>query len=482
MKDNIIIIGGSGLVGKAIINLEEIKSKFKIFVLDRHCDVDKHFVDFIECDINKSKFYKDIFKLLPKKSFIINLAARQYGDNPPKKDRLNWFLETNYYGCKNVLKLASTLDAKGFIQFSTDMVYGIPSSGLISENHPIKPIGEYGVSKAKIENYIINNRDNYKFTISIMRPRMILGKGRLGVLIKLFKLIQKNLPVPLIGSGRNFYQMVSDRDCARAVYYCIKAKCPPKAFNLGSEVKENVENLIKNLIYDSNSRSVLIKTSAKLTKTLIKILNLFSIEILFKEQYELADKNFILDITRSNKVLNWYPKDNDTSMMKVAYKAWMKDNIVIKIPKNLKTFVLSCGFIGFFPIASGTFCSFIFAFLGYIINVTYSWKLTFTLSMLTLILGTYFCFKLNKNVSKKDPGWVVIDEAAGQLIVSSFAGLNPLMHFIGFIFFRFFDITKIGLIKKSEKIRFGVGIMADDFLAAWITVLILVCSSFFLKF
>ena len=359
------------------------------------------------------------------------------------------------------------------------MVYGIPPSGIINENHPIKPIGEYGVSKAKIENYIINNRDNFKVPISIMRPRMIIGKGRLGVLIKLFKLIQKNLPIPLIGSGQNFYQMVSDKDCARAVYFCIKAKCPPQTFNLGSEVKENVENLLSNLISKSNSRSVLIKTSAKLIRILIKILNLFSIEILYKEQYELADKNFILDTTRSNKVLQWHPKDNDTNMMTVAYEAWIKDNVFIRKQKNLKNFILSCGFIGFFPIASGTLCSFIFAILGYIINVTYDWKLTFTLSIFTLILGTYYCFKLNKNVSKKDPSWVVIDEAAGQLIVSSFAGLNPLMHFIGFILFRFFDITKIGLIKKSENIRFGVGIMADDFLAAWITVLILVCSNFF---
>ena len=88
-------------------------------------------------------------------------------------------------------------------------------------------------------------------------------------------------------------------------------------------------------------------------------------------------------------------------------------------------------------------------------------------------------FQIKKNISDNDPGWIVIDEAAGQLIVSAFSGLNPLTHFIGFLLFRFFDISKLSLIKKSEKIRFGIGIMADDFLAALVTVLILLCFNLF---
>ena len=41
MKDNIIVVGGSGLVGKALTDLDRIKDKFNIFVLDQHCKVNK---------------------------------------------------------------------------------------------------------------------------------------------------------------------------------------------------------------------------------------------------------------------------------------------------------------------------------------------------------------------------------------------------------------------------------------------------------
>ena len=232
-------------------------------------------------------------------------------------------MKTNYYGSKNVLDLASKIKAKGFIQFSTDMVYGIPSFELIDENHPINPIGEYGLSKMKIENYINKNRNKFNFPISIMRPRMIIGKGRLGVLKKLFTFIKNNIPVPLIGSGENYYQMVSDKDCARAIYFCLKKNCPPETFNLGSNVKDNVKDLLKDLIFHCGSRSILFKTYASVVKIIIKIFRFFGIEILYKEQYELADKNFILDITKSNKILKWHPKDDDAKMLKIAYNDWI---------------------------------------------------------------------------------------------------------------------------------------------------------------
>lgn len=181
-------------------------------------------------------------------------------------------------------------------------------------------------------------------------------------------------------------------------------------------------------------------------------------------------------------VLDFLKQNVDTEYSIIKKIRYYFNNTFKKESKNTRDFFLSCGPIGYFPIASGTLCSFIFAFIGYTINYNYGWIYTFLLFVCILILGTYFCFKLDKNTSNKDPSWVVIDEAAGQLLVSSFAGLNPFIHFTGFLLFRFFDITKLSIIKRSEKIKFGFGIMADDFLAALISILILFCLSFFITF
>ena len=79
-----------------------------------------------------------------------------------------------------------------------------------------------------------------------------------------------------------------------------------------------------------------------------------------------------------------------------------------------------------------------------------------------------------KNVrvfKQKDPKEVVIDEFTGQFIallaITSSNNTNDIILSIllSFLLFRFFDITKLGPIKKFEELPGGIGIMADDIVA-----------------
>jgi len=67
----------------------------------------------------------------------------------------------------------------------------------------------------------------------------------------------------------------------------------------------------------------------------------------------------------------------------------------------------------------------------------------------------------------RDPGAIVIDEVAGQMLAVAPAGLDPLAFGLGFIAFRFFDILKPWPIKALERGLGGaLGVMADDIAAA----------------
>ena len=74
-----------------------------------------------------------------------------------------------------------------------------------------------------------------------------------------------------------------------------------------------------------------------------------------------------------------------------------------------------------------------------------------------------------------DPGWIVIDEAAGTLIAT--IGVGLLGAVIGLIVFRIADITKrFPLVSTAERLPGGLGITADDVVAglwglaaAWVT-------------
>jgi phosphatidylglycerophosphatase A len=74
----------------------------------------------------------------------------------------------------------------------------------------------------------------------------------------------------------------------------------------------------------------------------------------------------------------------------------------------------------------------------------------------------------------EDPGWVVIDEFAGQWIA-----LLPLAHpsllglALAFVLFRLFDITKPGPIGWADGLHGPIGVMADDVIAGGFAAAIL---------
>jgi len=130
-------------------------------------------------------------------------------------------------------------------------------------------------------------------------------------------------------------------------------------------------------------------------------------------------------------------------------------------------FISSGALIGFLPTCPGTFGSLeglvLFWFLK---NPPIIYQLLLTLGITILgIIASNFVSKFSKN---RDPDFVVIDEIAGMWV--SLVGKHSLIEFVlAFIIFRIFDITKPYPIKKSEKLSYGWGIMADDIIAGIFT-------------
>lgn len=70
-----------------------------------------------------------------------------------------------------------------------------------------------------------------------------------------------------------------------------------------------------------------------------------------------------------------------------------------------------------------------------------------------------------RHFGRKDPGQVVVDEVAGQLVTLVLTGVTMPGVVIGFLVFRLLDITKPWPARQFEAFRGGTGIMADDVMA-----------------
>lgn len=156
-----------------------------------------------------------------------------------------------------------------------------------------------------------------------------------------------------------------------------------------------------------------------------------------------------------------------------------------KIIKNLAT-VFG---LGEMPVAPGTFGTLggIPIYIGLVLlkkifpnNMIYN-SFYFMFLMTFFAISVYICDIAEREIFKeKDPQKVVIDEVLGFL--TTLFLINPVGVFqtimaiiLGFVIFRFFDITKIGPIYKSQFFGGGVGVVLDDFLAGVIGNFLMVC-------
>jgi phosphatidylglycerophosphatase A len=94
--------------------------------------------------------------------------------------------------------------------------------------------------------------------------------------------------------------------------------------------------------------------------------------------------------------------------------------------------------------------------------------------------GTWAAGRAETILAKHDPGAVVVDEIAGQILTLAFVPMTPRTLLLGFVLFRALDILKPFPARRLESLPGGSGIMADDLMAGIYANLLLQGAAYFL--
>lgn len=314
-----ILFGGNGFVGRYIAR-DLLDAGEQVLVCDlpgSHPPVYAHTAQ-LPVDITDPATLARV--PFEPQDIVYSLAARMLHPIIRRRDRHDYFYAVDYHGAVNIIQAMERAGCSRLIQFSTDMVYGkLQTPPPVGVDHPREPIGEYSASKKLLEDFCMERR-RHGLKVSIFRPRLINGPGRVGILGNLFGLIRRNLPVPLIGNGSNRYQMVSVFDCASAALASARLGVVDGEFNLGSAAPPIVRELLTDLIRHSASRSFLVSTPASLVKLTLRALDSLNLPLLFPEQFEVADNDYVVDIGSTVRLLGWQPRHSDRDMMFAAYR------------------------------------------------------------------------------------------------------------------------------------------------------------------
>ncbi len=128
--------------------------------------------------------------------------------------------------------------------------------------------------------------------------------------------------------------------------------------------------------------------------------------------------------------------------------------------------------VGYARVAPGTLAS--------VAALPFAWLILWKLGPVALagasgaayLIGVWSTHVYAARTNQEDPSECVIDEVAGQWLACAVAPLSLGGFALAFVFFRFFDITKLWPVSLGEKLPGGWGIMTDDMIAGWLAAVL----------
>ena len=129
--------------------------------------------------------------------------------------------------------------------------------------------------------------------------------------------------------------------------------------------------------------------------------------------------------------------------------------------------IATCG-VGYLPLMPGTFGSLVGVAIFLLLAARTNPLVVVVLIIVITLAGFWAASRTEELSGRKDPGKVVVDEVAGQMIallpLTVFV-VTPLAVIVSFTLFRFFDIVKPYPAGRLESLKGGFGIRCDDLVA-----------------
>lgn len=233
---------------------------------------------------------------------------------------------TNVDGTKITLKTSFQGGAEMVIFISSTSVYGIPKTHPVDETYPVVGVGPYGESKIEAEHVCEDFRRKGYF-VPVLRPKSFAGPWRLGVFQILCQWIREGRNIPIIGSGKNRYQLLHVDDLCDAIYFVSHS---PKGkvnetFNIGATEFTTMKDDLQALLDYAGFGK---KVKAIPTWLVIPVLKLFEktgLSPLYEWIYETAYEDHYVSVDKIKKALGWKPKKSTAQVWIDTYK-WYLDN------------------------------------------------------------------------------------------------------------------------------------------------------------
>ncbi len=234
-------------------------------------------------------------------------------------------LSVNLDGTRSVLESCAKLGVKRVVHISSTAVYEDTAHGPAPEDSPLRGVGPYGRSKVGAETLCAKARDSGQ-SVCILRPKTFLGSGRLGVFQILLEWVAEGRKIPVIGSGRNRYQLLAVEDLVSAVDHVLSL--PPDMangnFNVGADRYGTVAEDLGLLFDHAGTGSRVLPVPALPIKAVLALAGALGVSPLYRWVWATADQPSEVDISKLKK-LGWRPRASNGETLMATWD-WYLEN------------------------------------------------------------------------------------------------------------------------------------------------------------
>lgn len=313
----LLVTGGAGFVGRNLAKkLLEQGQSVRIYDVRTALELSHPQLDVVHGDVGDREGLKLAMRGVDAVFNLVSLLPCS------RAGRLFW--KVNVEGTRNVLETAHAAGVTKVVHVSSSIVYGRPEKTPCDETCAPRPVGDYGRSKLEAE-AVCREFIGRGLKVNVIRPRFIIGEGRLGLLTILFDWISLGKRVYIIGNGQNRFQMLAYQDLIDACILAWEKDIAGEVFNLGADNTPPLIDQMNALVQHAGTGSKIAPIPAWFARSCLITLDALRLSPLGTEHYMIADRDFVLDCSKAKNLLGWSPKISAIDAMNSTYDWFVKN-------------------------------------------------------------------------------------------------------------------------------------------------------------
>lgn len=245
---------------------------------------------------------------------------------------------TDIDGARIVAEAAKAAGVSRFVYISSTAVYGIPDHHPLVEEDRLEGVGPYGKSKIIAEG-IVRALDCDQFPATILRPKSFVGPERLGVFALLYDWAYTGHGFPMIGSGKNRYQLLDVEDLCEAIGLALThpdLTAVRDTYNVGAAIFTTMREEWQAVLDAAGYGKKIRPTPTWLVIPALKLLDFLHLSPLYAWVYETASQDSFVSVEKIQRQLGWKPQFSDRDALLRNY-AWYIANLSSFQGKSGKT-------------------------------------------------------------------------------------------------------------------------------------------------